>query len=264
MPKRLILFAALGASALLGTAAAEAQSAEPLDVFLFAGQSNMAGSGQAADLAEAMRKPSDQVLVPDDPLKPTAWVPYTPQGRMGPEVVFCHEAARALGRPVGFVKFAIGGTNLGEQWNPDGGPLYGKFRDRVRAAQSLGNVEITAMLWMQGEKDSRIEWMAEKYVENLAKLVETARKDFRSPEMIFVCGRVNPHFPVGKVPEAAPERYPYTFTVRKAQEELDLPRCAWVDCDDLAKHGDVLHYNSAGQIELGKRFAAKVMEVLGK
>jgi len=246
------------------TSAEDGAKTKPMKVFVFGGQSNMAGAGNPADLPETMRTPSNNVLCPDDPLQPTGWVPYEPGQKMGPEIAFCHEMSKALGEPVGFVKFAIGGTNLGEQWNPDGGPLYATFRDRVQAARKLGNVEVVAFLWMQGEKDSRTDWMAEKYAENLKKLVTRARADFQSPEMIFVCGRVNPHFTADTAAGQAPETYPFVFQVRKAQEGLDLPRTAWVDCDDLTRHGDNLHYNSPGQIELGKRLAGEVLEILNK
>jgi len=78
---------------------------KPMKVFVFGGQSNMAGSGNPADLPETMRMPSDNVLCPDNPLRPTGWVPYKPGRNMGPEIVFCHQMSKALGEPVGFVKF---------------------------------------------------------------------------------------------------------------------------------------------------------------
>ena len=247
---------------LSGASAQDPSPKKPLSVIVFAGQSNMAGSGKAADLPAAMLQPSPNVLAVDDVKTPTAWVPFTPSGNMGPEIVCCHQFAQATGRPVGMIKFAVGGTNLAEQWNPDGGPLYATLKERVAAARKLGNIEIVAILWMQGEKDSRSESMADNYAENLAKLVRQARKDFESPEAIFVCGRVNPHFDADGDAGQTPERYPFTMKVRKAQEGLDLPRTGWVDCDDLAKHGDNLHYNSDGQIELGQRFAKKLIQMM--
>ena len=234
----------------LAAAHAAPGQAKPLKVLVFAGQSNMVGQGSTSGLPEEMKAPSPSVLVADT--GQGKWVPFKPGKRMGPEIVCCRTLAKALGQPVGFVKFAVGGTDLGKQWHPDGtGNLYTKLRDRAQAAQALGDVEIVAMLWMQGERDSRSGPMAEKYADNLDKLVRRARADFKSSTMIFVCGRVNP--PGG--------RYPHQDKVRKAQESISLPRTGWVDCDDLPKHGDNLHYNTAGLIEMGKRFAAKVLHL---
>ncbi len=240
-----------------------AMADKPLKVFLFAGQSNMAGSGRPDDLPETMKVPSAVVLTPDSATAPTKWVPLKPGKRMGPEIAFCHTMAAQLKEPVGMVKFAVGGSNLAKQWNPaKDNNLYTKFRDRVQAAQKLGNIEIVAMLWMQGERDSRFEKMAAEYSKNLDKLVTRARSDFKSPRMIFVCGRVNPRFPVGKKLEKAPGGYPFAMQVRDAQENLKLPRTGWVDCDDLPKNNDVLHYNSKGLIEMGARMAGKVGEIV--
>ncbi len=234
----------------LGAAHAAPGQAKPLKVLVFAGQSNMVGQGSTGGLPEEMKAPLPSVLVADT--GQGKWVPFKPGKGMGPEIACCRLLAKALGQPVGFVKFAVGGTDLGKQWHPEGtGNLYTKLRDRVQAAQTLGDVEIVAMLWMQGERDSRSGPMAEKYAENLDKLVRRARADFKSPNMIFVCGRVNP--PGG--------HYPHQDKVRKAQESISLPRTGWIDCDDLAKHGDNLHYNTVGLIEMGKRFAAKVLQI---
>ena len=35
-----------------------------------------------------------------------------------------------------------------------------------------------------------------------------------------------------------------------------------IDIDDLTKHSDELHYDTAGQLELGQRFAEVVLEFL--
>lgn len=36
---------------------------------------------------------------------------------------------------------------------------------------------------------------------------------------------------------------------------IRLPGFAMIDCDDLGKGSDHVHYNAPGQIELGRRFA---------
>jgi lysophospholipase L1-like esterase len=50
--------------------------------------------------------------------------------------------------------------------------------------------------------------------------------------------------------------------VRKAQVAIDLPAYRMVNCDDLAKNRDKMHYSAKGQQELGNRFAAAITELL--
>jgi hypothetical protein len=52
--------------------------------------------------------------------------------------------------------------------------------------------------------------------------------------------------------------------VREAQETLKRSGYAWIDCDDLDKHSDNLHYNTKGQIELGRRFAAAMVKLMDR
>lgn len=60
------------------------------------------------------------------------------------------------------------------------------------------------------------------------------------------------------------DRYAALETVRKAQRQIakDLPFVYIVETDDLEKLKDNLHYNSAGQLELGQRFGRKLIQLL--
>jgi len=232
------------------TAPAAQPAGEKLLVFVLAGQSNMQGSGEGAKLPAQLKAPQKDVLVFDG----KGWQPLKPGGRFGPEVTFGRDMAKALGRPVGIIKFAVGGTNLAYNWHPKVAKnLYAKTLALVNAAKKSRPIEIAGMLWMQGERDSLFGGMAEKYAANLKELVTSARKDYEAPQMPFVLGRVNP-----------PARYKFAGKVRKAQQEIAEPKTAWIDCDDLPKHRDNLHYNTQGQITLGERFAAAILKLMGK
>ena len=113
---------------------------------------------------------------------------------------------------------------------------------------------MVGMIWMQGESDSRDKNMAEAYSKNLADFIQTLRKDFKSPAMFFVAGRVNP----------PKDRFPYGDIVRNAQEKCTVPGYAFVDCDTLEKTHDRLHYNTRGLVDMGYRFADAMLMLMQK
>ncbi len=235
---------------ILVSAAAHAGE-EPLPVFMLGGQSNMAGGGHSKNLPAELRGPNENVLIFDG----KGWKPLKAGGRFGPEVTFGAAMAKALGRKIGIVKFAVSGSHLVWDWNPAGkarNNVYAKALATVTQARKSRPIEIRGMLWMQGERDSLYPGAAKKYAANLDLLVKSVRKDYQSPNMTFVLGRVNPK----------PARYKFVKIVRKAQQELKLPRTAWVDCDKLARHRDGVHYNAAGQMALGKLFAEATLKLL--
>ncbi len=251
MKRRLLLLTGL----LLGLASAGAgfaQESKPLKVFVFAGQSNMVGMRGAADeLPEAMRSPNPKALF----WTGEGWEPIAPgvseKKGFGPEIAFAHAWTERTGETIGIIKHSVGGTSLATQWLPEAkNSLYGKLAAKVEAAKQSRPIEIVGMLWMQGERDSRDPEMAKAYAKNLRHLIETARKDFDAPEMVFVAGRVNP--PEGK--------YVARDTVRAAQKDLDLDGYRWIDCDDLSLGPDNLHYDTAGLVQMGERFAKVAAE----
>jgi hypothetical protein len=196
---------------------------------------------QARRLPDALRHEAPGILVFN--ADTGKWVPMEPPRRgFGPEVSFAHAMYEDLEEPVGIIKCSRGGTSLAADWNPvTPGPLYTRLKETVKAAQETRNIEVMGMLWMQGEKDSKNRQLAPQYAKLLPRLILQARRDFGSGRMAFVAGRVNP-------PE---EKFPYVEAVRKAQEQCAADNYVWVDCDDLTKQGDDLHYDTKGQVELG-------------
>lgn len=220
---------------------------EPLDVYVCAGQSNMAGAGTKPELPPELQAPQTNVFV----FNGTGWDVMEPTATgVGPEISFAYAMQQALGKPIGIILHAVGGTNLATNWNPlltaDAGNLYAVLTNKVEAARQTREINIKGMLWMQGENDSRYADMAAAYGQNLTNLVLSARTDFQNASMPFVAGRVNPS-------------YAYVALVRAAQESCALPGYSWVDCDDLPKNPDNLHYNTDGQVLLGQRFAEKIL-----
>lgn len=229
---------------------------KPLKVFIFAGQSNMVGTGaNVSDLPKDLKGDQKSALF----FNRGNWVTLAPGKTetkwFGPEVSFSHKVSMEIKEPIGIIKYSLPGTNLAQHWSPiNPKSLYTELFKKVIAAQKTRKTEMVGMIWMQGESDSFEKTMAEAYSKNLADFIQTSRKDFKSPAMFFIAGRVNP----------PKDRFPYVDIVRKAQEECKVPSFSFVDCDTLEKTSDRLHYNSRGLIDMGYRFADAMLKLIQK
>jgi hypothetical protein len=269
-------------------------------VFVMAGQSNMAGEGGYTDYmppdlnpwtlppyddADApCPAPYNQPLnavkfwnyIPDvlteygyhNPGVGNGWIPLqnfygSRTDTFGPELSFGAKIHEMYPNDeIYIVKFAIGGTNLGYQWNPayknNADSLYKRLTARVNAAMSDltasgKNPTVAGMCWMQGEDDSTNGTYAAAYADNLTNLVTSARADFLNAS--------NMRFVVGRITSMTVPYWTDTDTcnlVRNAQQTIAqrVPNSAAFNTDDLqwAIHG---HYGTQGQIGLGLRFASR-------
>ncbi len=232
---------------------------EPLKVFIFAGQSNMVGrAAKVEELPEALQAPQKNWAFHGN-----QWVPLEPGKTQnpeiegfGPEISFAAAMAEHLGEPIGIIKYSRGGTNLHTQWNVEKQnqpkSLYAALIHLVEKAKATKEIEIVGMTWMQGEADSKTEAIAIAYGDHYRKLITQARKDFDNPAMPFIAGRVNP----AKESVFTPEIVEIT---RKHQENPKLEHYDWVDCDDLPKIGDKVHYATTGLVTMGERMSEKII-----
>jgi hypothetical protein len=280
-----------------------APASAAVKVFLLAGQSNMAGVGGyygyiAPNTAPWTLPPYDHSdvpcpsylavqpsvkfwnyndgigILPNDtrPHAPTVgngWINLqkgfgSTSLEFGPELSFGYRLRQLFPNDeIYLVKYAIGGTNLANQWNPYGtADKFNMFEARTRAA--LANLvaqgkapEIEGMIWLQGEDDSTVASYAASYALNLKNLIEKVRTDFSAYDgsnMKFVLGRITtmgaywaPMSTVSTVRDAQ-------INVTNPASSYYVPNTAWFDTDDLqwAFYG---HYGTAGQVELGTRFA---------
>jgi hypothetical protein len=252
-----ILALAAGTAAAQDTAPAPAEDPPkgkqaPLKVFVCAGQSNMVGKRSLArDLPEELKVEAPGILVFD--AKKNAWNPMKPPEKgFGPEISFAHAMHEALGEPIGIIKHSIGGTALSGPWHPtQPGRLYAELRDIVKAAGETRPIQVVGMIWMQGGRDAKREEHASKYAELLPKLVAQTRKDFGNEKMFFVAGR-----------SRLTKRFTYAELVRKAQMECKAEDYAWINCDDLTTGKDNLHFDTNGQVNLGKLFAEAMQRLM--
>jgi len=225
-------------------------------VFILAGQSNMAGQGNTAELANAYRRTPANVSFYYNGYKTT----MERFAHFGPEIGFAHEISRRFPHTqIKLIKFAVGGTSLlawDPKWsaskarltrNASAGPLFKKLIKTANINFDESKSTLAGILWMQGEADAKYPSVARQYVKNLNNFIYALRAEFKSPNALFIMGAVNP-----------PEKmFPATAVVQQAQKNAaaQIRNLRLVNTQDLAKRNDHLHYNTQGQLALGKRFA---------
>ncbi|MFP4027352.1 MAG: sialate O-acetylesterase [Candidatus Brocadiia bacterium] len=230
-------------------------------IFLLAGQSNMVGAGDPDLLPENLKvPPADTQLFENDVFQETF-----PADHFGPEVGFAHEfRSRKDSEPLILCKIARGGANLACDWNPDitepgpedeyRGPMYPRLLEALQSVRSsVPEAKLGGMIWMQGERDSVFASMAEAYAENLRPFIARIREDTGVPDLPFILAQICPRMINGVDGEFA---HRWRDIVRRAQARVarDTDCTGLVATHDLPED-DHLHYNTAGQIELGRRFA---------
>jgi len=245
-----------------------------LRVFLLAGQSNMVGSGASAELPSQYQGEQKNVIIyasgTVDPGLSDKWIYLKPglggaSNAFGPEITFGHDIAAALTDcNVALIKLSIGGTPLHDlagptnSWKARIGSLYfGLLNITDLAISKLDRIYqpvISGMLWMQGENDaSYSSTSASQYRQNLIDLIDDLRADLPVSNMPFMIGQIANHYP--------PSGWAWGPTVQAAEQRVgdEKEYCNWFTTDDLAMNADYVHYNAAGQIILGQRFAAKMI-----
>jgi hypothetical protein len=216
-------------------------------VYILAGQSNMMGKGKTHKLPTAYKKQPKNVE-------------FYYQGRQrklaqyshfGPEVSFAHEISRAFPNDTHIIiKHVATGSSI-QQWLPGSGLFNSMLRQRgfVKVGNKLdiNTIKIDAVFWMQGEADARNSHDASRYEGSLKRFITGVRNKLDSPHSLFIMGEINPEDPA----------FSMTKTVQKAQQKVQhsLTNVKLVSTKGLGKIFDHVHYDAAGQIELGKRFA---------
>ena len=236
--------------------------------FIMAGQSNMAGWTESKyyELPGWLKvKPRNVNFYQYGRL---AEYQQQPGGRIGPEVAFAKFiAAWYPGQKINIVKLAVGGTSIydwARVWNPRisfrmtesriGNSLYDLLKRQVDNSRVLENgKQLTGIIWMQGERDAKFPQAANAYLGNIRSLIYDLRREYRSPRAPFILGRINP-------PD---DHRPAVDIIRRAQVHVtsQVPLTRWVDTDHLSKARDQVHYDTRGQIMLGRRFAEEFRRV---
>jgi len=251
-----------------------------LRIYLLGGQSNANGCTACDGLPDELLGPQKNVIIfarGGIKLKEYGWdwlrdglgakLNDTGKGTFGPELTFGMEMSKARpGEVMGIIKCAWDATNLGWSWRSPGagdkvGSLYTKFiatmREGIAALDPAFEPAFAGMLWMQGESDSDNRKMADDYAKNLTAFIKDIRAETQQPDLPFVLGQISEARVWG------PPRH--GEIIRAAQQEVagTVPHTAMFPTADL-KRGDRWHYDTAGMVVLGKRFATAMLKLENK
>ena len=232
---------------------------EKLHLYILMGQSNMAGRGQ---LETEDRTPHPRVLVFTLSNQwAAATEPITRDRKaglgVGPGLAFGKAMAeREPEVTIGLVPCAVGGTPL-SRWMK-GHDLYSNAVVRAKAAMAAGTLK--GILWHQGESDSGRPELAESYGQRLEQMVRDIRGELEAPELPFVAGQIGEF-----LYDRGPDKSPYARVINQAIADLPkhLAHAAFVPSKGLQHKGDVLHFDSAAQREMGRRFAEAMIRLTG-
>ena len=253
----------------MGAGVASIADSGKFRVFILAGQSNMTGSGQANELEPPHNQTHDRIRIWAN----GRWESFVPQKKFGPGVAMAHQlAGQWPDDTIGIIKVAIGGTGIlsfQPDWTSESadrtgdgrkGNLYQDITDAVKAARKVSDFEITAFAWKQGGKDMKSLDLGNEYLANFEKMITSLRTEFEAPEMpAFIAtyltreefdnydGPTSKSRPgaagVIKAQLDAPDKIPHVVTFSQGK----LPCCP-----------DGIHFNTEGQLKLGRMYADAV------
>ena len=192
-----------------------------------------------------------------------------------PQEAFTPAVKEAFGKDrVIVIQDALGGQPIQRWWkewkSPKGekpektGDLYDRLMGKVMPEIKGQNLNSVTFIWMQGERDARMQWGG-VYEVSLKGLYDQLSKDLGRSDINFVIGRLSDF-------DLKNRRYPHWTMVRKVQVKLaeSNPRFEWVNTDDLndgvnrkgKKIQNDLHYSAEGYKTLGKRFAESALKLI--
>jgi hypothetical protein len=212
-------------------------------VFVLAGTSNMLGKAAAVEnLPQDLREPLKDVLA----YKNGQWEELAAGVNMvGNEATFGQAISRHLGEPIGILWISAASAS--------GRSPGASINSIVKQSEENGRpIVIAGMLLDVSFRDGINEETATAYGENLVRWVEATRSELGNASLPIVMNRAIPPVP----------RTPYLELVRKAQDSIELPHFRVFHCDDVPRGSDNVHFNTAGRLEMGKRFAAEMVELL--
>jgi len=244
------------------------------DVYLFIGQSNMAGRGDML--------PEDTTVIPhafilDDndeiiPAKAPLNLYSTIRKRVGmqkinPSYNFARTIAGTSKNDMLMVVNARGGSALDEwlkgapqgtfsvrgqddpEWEGKQMPsFYDEAVRRARIAMEHG--QLKAIIWHQGCSDSGPR-AVNTYLDRLEGFVKDLRSDLGVGEEV--------PFIAGEIPYCYSGSRFFNPMIRTIEEHI--PNSAWVSAEGCPGNADSLHFSREGQMILGQRYAEKYLSL---
>ncbi len=230
------------------------------DVFLLAGQSNMAGRG-AVEAFDQLEWPNLLAIDASGEWRPAKEPLHFDKPAIvgvGPGSMFGRVLADTFPtRRIGLVPVACGGSSI-EVWRPgayhEGTQCYPYDQAVARARQAMKDGRLRAIVWIQGESDSSEE-RALLYYERLQELIHGLRRDLETPDVPFLIGRL-PRF-------AAVSNDPGRARVDEAHRRAarEMAGVYYVDMPVLTALPDGIHADAPSAREMGRRLAEAYLDV---
>ena len=232
-----------------------------MQLFLLAGQSNMAGRGKV-EAQDSVANPRvlklDQSMSWVPAVDPLHWDKPSLVG-VGPGRSFgLALAARDTSAKIGLFPAAVGGSPI-SSWTPGaldtatGTHPYDDALARLRIAGKSGRLR--GILWHQGESDATPA-LSLLYAERLRTLIARFRADAGDPNLPFVIGELGRFS--GKPWSADVARVDSVHRAIAAS----VPNVAYVSSDGLTDKGDQLHFDAASQRAFGERYATAYLALV--
>ena len=234
-------------------------TAEPMQLFLLAGQSNMAGRGSVSEIDRTPHprvfalSENDEWVIASEPLhfdKPQI-------AGVGPGLAFAKEIAEQNpGIRIGLVPAAVGGSSI-QAWMPGGyHPQTGTYPwdDALRRLGiAMQSGELKAILWHQGESGSGpgSARLYETRLHDLIRQFRDAAGDDRLPVIVGQLGQFKKWSRERQLVNAAHENVPKQFENTR-----------FVSSDGLKHMGDATHFDASSARELGRRYANAYADIV--
>jgi hypothetical protein len=232
------------------TSARPASAPSGMQLFLLAGQSNMAGRGKV-EAQDSVASPRvlklDRTMQWVPAVDPLHWDKPAIVG-VGPGLSFARAlAARDPNVTIGLIPAAVGGSPI-STWEPgafDPSTRTHPYDDalaRLRIAQRSGTLR--AILWHQGEADATPA-RSMLYAAKLRALIARFRADVGDPNL------------------------PLSDDVRRVDSvhraiAASVPNVAYVPSEHLRDKGDTVHFDAASARTLGERYAMAYLVMVTK
>lgn len=215
------------------------------------------------------------------PLRPGHGIGFASDGesnqlsdRFGPELSFARQLqAESPGAAVAIIKYARGGTALDAlsqrnagKWDPHAGGgvgvnQYDHCLATIRRAFAPSDIDgdgeadrliPAGIVWMQGETDGEELGPAIRYAENLRELMTLFRAALHIDDAPVVIGRITDS---GQDEDGLVWDFGNVVRAQQFAYSASDARAALVTSTDDYAYSDKWHYDSAGFIDLGERFA---------
>lgn len=235
-------------------------------IFVLAGQSNMSGRG---DLATLPVFPHEKMVFVyrnsakwthgyepvDDATNQIDLVSADFTAKAGPSMAFGDRMAQLNpGVEIGLVPCARGSSHMAD-WkrNLNRNTLYGSLIARAKEAADAGR--LSGLIWYQGESDIDDPEAVRKWPSDFDALVSNVRSDLGIPDLPVVMTIIGP----SKAEGAA--------TAWRAFVDMQTgmalpPRVIRVSASDLAVMDGDVHLTTPSYVELGRRFATAMQQLL--